>query len=183
MRIRSLAALAAAVLLAAPAAQAQTNLSETTYLSNEGGPRVATLTFEVLSTGSFTMFTMAPHVDPNLWLFQGAVGSLGTALAYDDDSCGSAFCGPSGSYSNSIFTRTLDAGIYTLVGGSHSLDEGEARSGNANLTYEGDFTLRVVSDQGVATSAASTVPEPATYALMGTGLLGLAGVAHRRRKA
>ena len=60
MRIRTLAALAAAVLFAAPAAQAQTNLSQTTYLTNEGGPRVATMTFEVLSTGSFTMFTMAP---------------------------------------------------------------------------------------------------------------------------
>lgn len=183
MRLRSLAAALAAVVLAAPAAQAQTNLSQTTYLTNNGGPRVATMTFDVLTSGSFTMFTMAPSVDANLWLFEGAVGSLGTALAYDDDACSFALCGPSGSYSNSVFTLSLGAGTYTLVGGSHSVTEAEARAGDADLTYDGDFTLRVTADQGLATSATSTVPEPGTWALMGTGLLGIAAAARRRRTA
>ena len=184
MRIRTLAALAAAVLFAAPAAQAQTNLSQTTYLTNSGGPRVATLTFEVLTGGQFRMYTMAPSIDPNLYLFAGTVGSLGAMLAYNDDSCPVALCGASGSYANSLIDNfTLNAGFYTLVGGSHSLSEDEARTGAADLTYDGDVTLRVESESGIASSAASTVPEPSTYLLMGSGLLGIAAAAHRRRKA
>ena len=178
-------ATAAALLLSAPAAQAQTNLSQTTYLTNDGGPRVATLTFEVLTSGQFRMYTMAPSIDPNLYLFAGTVGSLGAALSYNDDSCPVALCGASGSYANSLIDNfTLNAGFYTLVGGSHSLSEDEARTGAADLTYDGDVTLRVESVNGVASAAtASTVPEPSTYALMGSGLLGIAAAARRRRRA
>src|SRR5688500_13073692 len=157
MRIRTFAALAAAILFAAPAAQAQTSLSQTTYLTNNGGPRVATLTFEVLTAGEFRMYTMAPSIDPNLHLFAGTVGALGANLGYNDDSCPFALCGPAGGYANSLLDNvTLSAGFYTLVAGSHSLDENEARTGDASLSYNGDVTLRVESTNGLATGAATS---------------------------
>ncbi|MDF1502880.1 DVUA0089 family protein [Roseisolibacter sp. H3M3-2] len=179
--VRRAAAAVALVAATAGAAAAQTNLTQTTYLTNAGGPRVATLTFEVLTAGTFRLYTDAPAIDPNLYLFAGTPGALGASLGYNDDGCQYAFCAPAGSYYNSLLDNVgLSAGFYTLVAGSHSLDEMEARTGDANLTANGNVTIRVESVDGTA-SATSTVPEPSTYALMGTGLLGLAGIARRRR--
>lgn len=45
------------------------------------------------------------------------------------------------------------------------------------------FAWATVNDFRIANPASNVIPEPSTYALMATGLIGLAGVARRRRKA
>ncbi len=86
-------------------------------------------------------------------------------------------------------------GAYSLVYGSANswnlgfsfLDQNGATAPNFDPTAEGEYRFRLEAyDQGqqmVAYSEmnVSTVPEPSTYLLMATGLLGLL-VAHRRRR-
>ena len=66
-----------------------------------------------------------------------------------------------------------------------------AFSGNADLTHVAAFTVEIIATQGgtnvsvdyIATSAISrSVPEPASFALVGLGLLGTGFSAYRRRK-
>lgn len=179
--------LAAAALVAVSAtAQAQTSLSSTVNLQqNTSGLMVNYLQFEVTTAGTFTALTRAPSHDAVLFLFAGSQDMLAGGsgwLAVDDDGCSSAVCGPSGSANNSIFTIALGPGIYTLAGSDWPLGEAEARTGINNLRANGDFTIELSSDQGVAyASNVTATPEPATVALLGTGLLGVGIVARRRR--
>lgn len=188
MALRTLARSTTAALalsLVAATAGAQTNLSQyVNLLPGVPGSMVNAFSFQVITGGSFTVSTRAPHHDAMLYLFQGAPGSFGALLAVDDDGCPSSVCGPSGSFSNSIFTRALSEGVYTAVGSDFFLSESEARGGWNDVRRPGEFGIVVTSPTGVALGVGdvSTVPEPGTVALLGTGMLALAGMGLRRRR-
>ncbi|GLC25499.1 hypothetical protein rosag_20120 [Roseisolibacter agri] len=63
-------------------------------------------------------------------------------------------------------TTVADGVTYSLI-----LD---AVTGGVNIPVNGNVDIR-------ARGVVSTIPEPSTYALLGSGLLGLAGLARRRR--
>jgi hypothetical protein len=99
-----------------------------------------------------------------------------------------------------IFSSSLDKNVFWQVGSSATLGSGTQFEGNilANtsitldsgasigcgsaLALNGAVTLNSNSIGGGCGSSRSTVPEPATMGLLGTGLLALAGVARRRMR-
>ena len=192
MSFRTLVAALAATLIAAPAAQAQTDYGATFAFSGGSVVQPGYVTFDVLTGGDFRFWTISETGrDPQVYLFLGTRASLGSLVTSNDDGCianPAVLCPGSTNIRDALLTPTLVGGqTYTLAIGRYSFSEGEARSGEMD---GGDFSgqIVIVSDNGTATNFAvangiptTTAPEPATWALMGAGLLGTAGVARRRR--
>ena len=194
MSFRTLVAALAATLIAAPAAQAQTDYGAIFSFSGGSVVQPGYVTFDVLTGGAFRFWTISePGRDPQIYLFQGTRASLGALVTSDDDGCitnPAALCPGSTNIRDALITPTLVGGqTYTLAIGRYTFTESEARSGQMD---GGDFSGQIVitSGNGTATNFAvangipttTTTPEPATWALMGAGLLGTA-VASRRRRA
>ena len=85
---------------------------------------------------------------------------------------GNAFCGVSGGLTTSVFIGMLEPGSTIQLAFAGGWDASLARPNPNWVLAEASFT-------GLRT--AQVVPEPSTWALLGTGLLTIGGVAARRR--
>jgi hypothetical protein len=194
----------AGLLVAAPSvSMSQTNINQNAQFSSSS--TVLYLPFTVTSGGAFDMYTSGlNHLDPMLLLFEGTStngSGLGVLRASNDDGgmaqLGWNVCTGAGGTCHSRIFMPLATGDYTLAYGIYNLTETEARNGSSNFgpqdvpggqyptpycNVTGDFSscnydVHILSQDG------TVAPEPASITLMATGLLGLFGVALRKRNA
>ncbi len=144
--------------------------------------------FSIDATSAVRLETFTDGFDPMLYLYNND-GDLSSDdyITYNDDSGVDSAYG----YSNSLINTTLAAGDYIAIVGDYSFDDVDillgynSDSSNAAINY-GSFTLEIETDvaniSAVSTeTGVSPVPVPAAAWLFGSGLLGLMGVAKRRR--
>lgn len=161
-------------------------IEQTHDITLEGEGTVGYTYFEVTTAGLFDIYTNATTLDGELYLFADD-GALDSAdyLAYNDDSCPLSLCAESAVGVNALISELfLDVGFYVAAVSDHLFTRDEAILGlnNGHGDQIGDATILVDvagSDTYGAHARIATVPEPATFILLGLGLIGVAGFRRR----
>jgi hypothetical protein len=126
--------------------------------------------FDIAAEGSATLGA-GYDADPYIYLFSDSLDVANVLASNDDGGVG---------FNSLISDLLLGFGDYILAISEFSFSAASAISGNnaLNINTPGLIQVTLSSQSGVATS--TSVPEPATLALFGLGLLGFA--VSRRRK-
>ncbi len=109
------------------------------------------------ATGGLDLTFSSTNVQGTIWTLNGATGITGYT---------------------SLLSYIPEPGALTLVDNWYVLSDDPCDVYNADEVCTGS-----ADSQEFLHSSPRTVPEPSTYVLMGSGLLGIAGLSRRRRKA
>ncbi len=165
--------------LAAAGASANVITSEV-YISNTDPGAVQYVAFDVTGSGTFNIDAEGSETlgalynsDPEIYLFSNSL-SLANLIGGNDDG-GVGF--------NALISNiSLALGHYILAVSEFSFDSNEAISGlNAGSVGDPGFVRISISSQDGSAGFGGQVPEPASLALLGFGLFGLAAVRRKHR--
>jgi hypothetical protein len=194
MRVRTLlVVVAAALVLCAPAAFAQNLLTNGSFESGDFAPGWTcggNCEFTQVVSGPFYVYNGAQ--DGQFYVTGGAVGSPATISQTFSDVAG-------GSYSLSFWMNSVgdDPSFFSVsINGNTLLSQSDPSTGGNwteftfNFTGSGTDTVTfqiqddpeyiALDNVSVTENGGGTVPEPSSFMLMGSGVLGLAGVIRRK---
>jgi hypothetical protein len=205
--LRRAAMLGGILAMSAQSASAQ-HVAQTVHLTNPAAPFAYSM-FTVAVGGQFNLFTTSTgydlvygggggnQTDPMFHLFRGLStngSGLGSLVASNDDGYGA--CGSPNDRDACLSNLVLTAGNYTLATSLWLITEQDARSNtyqpadgehyswtNASFDVNIDALNDGEADFVLEAAAVVATPEPASAMLVATGMLGLVGVALRRRSA
>jgi len=87
-----------------------------------------------------------------------------------------------GSFSSPVIWTSLGNGYYSLSGTIVGMFNGHKVNGGVTILFAGGIKNGHISMSGATVNLPMPVPEPGTLTMLGTGLIGLAGLARRKFK-
>ena len=177
------AAIVTALLTMVPvAAQAQTSMT----VACDAGVGCTTLQFNLFSTNALSLNNLTLNLSGGVWRFVPPAG-LGAYIASDDAGAFGGFSALNADGSSAVMDFVGGVGFtFELAAGSTGLLQLEGSSDNTDglvIDYVGDDANGGQIRGRYVIGGQQVVPEPATVALLASGMLALAVVARRRRQS